>query len=1003
MRSKWLYAGISIIATMAGAFTVNNAVFGQENLAGSSPDTAKLTANVPANPLNPKYTAIPRVSSDLVALYYEHLNYQQRGGFQTLRQPFASTNQLARLVEERVVIDAVAQQDAKKLLADLEALGLRNGVAFGRIVSGQLPINTITTMAHLNSLNFVRPAYAMTNAGLVTSQGDQAMRANIARTTFSLDGAGVKIGTLSDSYNCLGGATTDVASGDLPTGVTVLQEIRSCAATTDHGSATDEGRAMMQLIHDVAPGSTQAFHTAFDGMADFAQGIVDLADAGATVIVDDVSYLTAPFFQDGIIAQAVNQVAGRGVAYFSSAGNQARKSYESAFRPSGIFDPVYGEFHDFDPGPGVDIYQSFSIPPSGSARISLQWDQPYFSVSGSPGSASDLALLIYNSSYTTLLGGSDQPNIGSDPVEFAHGTALQNSSTTTTANRVIAIAKKNSGPYPSLIKYIAFGNMTITEHNTSSSTTFGHANAAGAEATGAAFYYSTPAFGTTPPTLESFSSAGGTPILFEVNGTRKTQPEVRQKPEIVGPDGTNNTFFGTYAVADGDSYPNFFGTSAAAPHAAAVAALLRQAAPNLSPDGVYGFMERTAIDMRTPGFDYDSGFGLVQADAALTCPQTTLALTPNQWRMIGLPCNVGSNNTVEAVFGDNLNASVYDQRWAVFEWNANTQSYIKLGLNSPVEAGRGYWIKTLDSSQTIDAAGMLNNPLLPSLAAAPPGWNMAGHPFTFSVCWADVKVVDGTSQLTLEQADPGGACEQSPPGTGCVMSRIMHKWNGSAYQPFDGLTAGAEGTLEVFDGWWVKAKNSIKLLIPDTPVLSCTQAAAPTLATSIAEAETEAQTSQAVTNRSRYPAPRTRRPEEWGLRLIVEADDLVDPGNLLGRLSDSVEGPDQHDLKELSPFDTSKFLTIVFPHSDWGAYAGDYTSDYRAVTKRGNSEWSFEVRSDRPRTITLSWAGPDDVLQHSKLKDDETNKTFNPNLNNTYTVVMTKPVHRFRWRVDGGR
>ncbi|MCB1767672.1 MAG: hypothetical protein KDJ22_16720, partial [Candidatus Competibacteraceae bacterium] len=88
---------------------------------------------------------------------------------------------------------------------------------------------------------------------------------------------------------------------------------------------------------------------------------------------------------------------------------------------------------------------------------------------------------------------------------------------------------------------------------------------------------------------------------------------------------------------------------------------------------------------------------------------------------------------------------------------------------------------------------------------------------------------------------------------------------------------------------------------------------------------------------------------------------------------------------------------------EWDAYAGNYTSDYRAVANGGVSEWSFEVRSDQPRTITLSWAGPQDVLQHSKLLDDETKKIFNPRANNTYTVTMTKPVHRFRWRVNGGR
>jgi hypothetical protein len=161
------------------------------------------------------------------------------------------------------------------------------------------------------------------------------------------------VGVLSDSFDCLGGAAAGVASGDLPAGINVVQKISDCAG------ATDEGRAMMEIIHDVAPGATLAFHTAFDGQADFARGILDLKKSGAKVIIDDVIYFDEPFYQDGIPAQAVNIVKGIGVSYFSSAGNQNRRAYESAFRLSGVFFNIgFGpeEGHDFDPGPGIDVY-----------------------------------------------------------------------------------------------------------------------------------------------------------------------------------------------------------------------------------------------------------------------------------------------------------------------------------------------------------------------------------------------------------------------------------------------------------------------------------------------------------------------------------------------------------------------------------------------------------------------------------------------------------------------
>src|SRR5262249_17911952 len=155
------------------------------------------------------------------------------------------------------------------------------------------------------------------------SQGDKVLRADVARALYGVDGTGVLVGVLSDSYNCLFGAASDMVTGDLPPTVTVVQE-STCAS----GARSAEGRAMRQIVHDVAPGASLAFATAFGGQASFATNILALRNMGAKVIVDDVGYSTAPMFQDGVVAQAVDNVKATGVAYFSSAGNQARQSYE---------------------------------------------------------------------------------------------------------------------------------------------------------------------------------------------------------------------------------------------------------------------------------------------------------------------------------------------------------------------------------------------------------------------------------------------------------------------------------------------------------------------------------------------------------------------------------------------------------------------------------------------------------------------------------------------------
>jgi Subtilase family/FG-GAP-like repeat len=577
----------------------------------SVPILTLLTANF-AKAQTSKDGPMGKLTYSLVRLHEQHSARQSPRN----SAPFSSNDPLVTLVNDSVVVDAVASRDVNILKSDLVALGMQQAVAFGRIVSGQLPLSAIPAAAGLASLRFAQSAAAMTQVGTATSQGDHAMRSDIARTNFGVDGGGISVGALSDSFNCLGGAAADASSGDLPS-VTVTQEISVCTG------ATDEGRAILQVVHDVAPGASLSFASAFNGQASFASNILALAASGAKVVVDDVVYFAEPMFQDGIIAQAVDSVVAGGVTYFSAAGNQARQSYQSVFRPGdffpdGAFPSVFGApsflggtAHNFDSTSGKNHFQSMTIPGSATLRFSLQWDSPFFSVSGSPGTQNDLDIYLLDASATQVLAGSAFNNVGGDAVELLG--VRNNGTAPLTVNLMIV---KHSGADPGLIKYVYFGPAIMNRFDTQSGTIFGHANAVGAEAVGAARYSNTPAFGIFPPVLESFSSSGGTPILFDLAGNRLPTADARSyKPEIVASDGVDTTFFGS--DTDGTGFPNFFGTSAAAPHAAGVAALLLQAKPSLAPAQVYQRLENTAIDMGPPGFDNDSGFGLIQADVAL--------------------------------------------------------------------------------------------------------------------------------------------------------------------------------------------------------------------------------------------------------------------------------------------------------------------------------------------------------------------------------------------------
>ncbi|WP_119842152.1 S8 family serine peptidase [Salinibacter ruber] len=564
---------------------------------------------------------------------------RRRGGGGRVHSPISADGQF-------VTVDATAAQEATRLLRTLEELGLQGGATAGNVVSGRLPISSIRAAASLSSLRGMRPSRARTYVGSAESEADSAHRADEVRENLGLNGGGQKVCALSDSYNqddsALTTASDDIQSGDLPGAgnpsgrtapVDVLEEYNG-----SDPEPTDEGRAMLQLIHDIAPGARLGFHTAFGGLAGFAQGIRDLANAGCTVIVDDVGYSVEPFYQDGPVSNAVDEVVAQGIPYFSSAGNDGENSYEAPFRgvPGrlGIIDDTYVP-HDFNSGGATDTRQEITIRPEGTFRIfSFQWTDPSALVQGSAGPDTDIDIALVDGS-DNVISSSTRGN-GVVPVESLEYT--NNQSTAVTLDLVV---EKASGPAPDEIKYVYSGSgFSIEEYDTGGATIYGHQMAEGAMAVAAAPFFNTSYSGQIDSSaiLNYFSSKGGLKIRFDQNGDPLSTPEPREKPDVTGTDFIDNTFFGTdIDIQDPDSFPNFSGTSAAAPNVAAIAALIREARQGLGPESVYDRLESTAVDIRArqqlengsiseeldptgAGVDPWSGHGFVRADRAVPTP-----------------------------------------------------------------------------------------------------------------------------------------------------------------------------------------------------------------------------------------------------------------------------------------------------------------------------------------------------------------------------------------------
>ncbi len=200
--------------------------------------------------------------------------------------------------------------------------------AFGA-VRARVPIRQVEAIASRPEVRSISPRQGfLVNAGSQTSQGDVAHAAASARTTYGIDGTGVRVGVLSDGVDTLAARQ---ASGDLPPTCpqagACVQVVQECDLTLYPPGATcgGEGTAMLEIVHDLAPGAKLYFATAADSDASFAANIVALKNTyGCDIIVDDVTYFNEGAFQDGVIAQAVNAVKNSGAVFFSSAGNSGR-------------------------------------------------------------------------------------------------------------------------------------------------------------------------------------------------------------------------------------------------------------------------------------------------------------------------------------------------------------------------------------------------------------------------------------------------------------------------------------------------------------------------------------------------------------------------------------------------------------------------------------------------------------------------------------------------------
>lgn len=507
----------------------------------------------------------------------------------------------------RLVVDITARVNAELLeaITDLGG-GVLHSYPEYDSVRAVLSLEAVERLAGRQEVRRIRPAdRAVTDSEVSplqaskqnTSEGDVAHRAVEARAKFGVTGRGVKVGVLSDSVDFLKQVQ---ATGDLPSQIHILPG----QGATGVG-LRGEGTAMMEIIHDLAPEAELYFATAFNGQASFASNIVALRQAGCDILVDDVRYLSEPPFEDGIIARAVEQVVADGALYFASAGNAGNLNdgtsgvWEGDFKDGGSLKLITGgTVHDFGSG-NLSIEST-----ANSTALTLFWSDKFGK------STNDYDLFILNSSMTAVLRAStDVQNGDDDPFEIISASSTVLSDT----DRIVILRKDGAEA-----RFLHLNTNRGRLRGGTDGQGRGHSCAAGALAVaavnvataGSSFFKG----GAANP-VETFSSDGPRRVFYHLDGTAITPADfsatggmVRPKQDIAAADGTSCATPG---------FARFFGTSAAAPHAAAIAALIKSADPTLSNIQIRELMMQTALDIEEAGFDRDSGAGIVSPLLAL--------------------------------------------------------------------------------------------------------------------------------------------------------------------------------------------------------------------------------------------------------------------------------------------------------------------------------------------------------------------------------------------------
>lgn len=269
----------------------------------------------------------------------------------------------------------------------------------------------------------------------------------------------------------------------------------------------------------------------------------------------------------------------------------------------------------------------------------------------------------------------------------------------------------------------------------------------------------------------------------------------------------------------------------------------------------------------------------------------------NAYRLISLPISA-TNKTPGAVLEDDLGA-YNNTKWRFFELKGGKLPYAEFGNTSQMVSGKSFWLIVKDAGKVINTGtGTSNFTHLSYPIPLDSGWTFIGNPFNFDIPY---------SNLTRKS---GSALDA---------------------RSYNGIWTSHSGAIIPFEGYAVSnLSGAIDTLFVNPKV-------------GVVPPKQSVQKSEDVL---------------WKIKILAECKDAKDDDNEIV-ISQSAN-VDYDELDKPEPPVIGEFVSVYFPHSDWGKILDKFCVDARPNPVDG-ANWEFEVLSNIEDKIDLKFEGLENI------------------------------------------